>query len=215
MIHVFGDSFSEDYKKIIGQSPKSSYAEQYVEYLGRDFKMYTDLLSEHLNVPIVNHSIGGICNEHIFMLFMEIYPKIKSDDIVVFGWTDLGRFLVPHESIHFNKGWISNIFPNNFLSEQTTREVVIMMDHKSYVKKQLDLIKFIDGILSNNTTIHWTWVTTVQENLLSIKNETNGAVQDFHYGEKGHEFLFKQIIEQLSFTNRVRINLWDQFNTRK
>jgi hypothetical protein len=211
MIHIFGESYSENYKKVMMENPNSSYASEYIEYLGRDFKLYTDLLSEHLKQPVSNYSMGGICNEHIFMLFMENYSKIKSDDIVVFGWTVLSRFLVPYE-IEKNKFiWRSNLYPNKFISEQTNREMMVMADNKLFMKKQLDLIKFIDKILPNNTTIHWTWVTIPHEHSLTITKETNGVVQDFHYGEKGHEFLFNQIIEQMSLTNRVRVNLWDQF----
>lgn len=210
MIHVFGDSYSEDYKKIIGVNGSSSYVTQYINYLGRNVKFYTDLLSEHLNLPLNNHSIGGICNEHIFMLFMENYSTIKDGDIVIFGWTELSRFLIPFEIECRKYVWRSNIFPTKYISEQTNHEMMVMMDNKLYAKKQLDIIKFVDEILPNNTTIHWAWSTIPHENSLNIKKETNGLVDDFHYGEEGHKFLFNEIVNQMDTTKRVRINLWDQ-----
>jgi hypothetical protein len=215
MIYVFGDSFSEDYKKMVGLNRMSSYMLPYTEYLGRDVKLYCNLLSEHLNQPLINNSIGGICNEHIFMLFMENYSKIKTDDIIVFGWTSLERFIVPILDENNEYVWRSNNITNNFLSEQTNYEVKYMMEQPLFKKKQLNLIKFIDEILPNNTTIHWTWSTILPEQSLTIKKETNGLVNDFHYGEEGHRYLFNKIKEQLEVTKRVRINLWDQVDWRK
>jgi hypothetical protein len=213
MIHVFGDSFSEDYKCTFKED--GSYIWRYIDYLGRDIKLYCDLLSEHLNQPITNHSIGGICNENIFMLFMENFSKIKPNDIVIFGWTELFRFLTPHEIGPDNYIWRSNIYPNNFLSQRTKEEMLVMLDHKLYRKKQMDTIKFIEEILPNNITINWTWCTVPSEFTSTIKKETNGLIDDFHYGEEGHRHLFNKIKEQLEVTNRVRIDLWDQVEWSK
>jgi hypothetical protein len=213
MIHVFGDSFSEDYKHTFKDD--ESYVWRYIDYLGRDMKLYCDLLSEHLNQPITNHSIGGICNEHIFMLFMENYSKIKPDDIIIFGWSEIYRFLVPYEMKKGEYSWRSNIFPNNFLSQRTNEEMLVMMDIKIYREKQMATIKFIEEILPNNTTINWTWCTIPRQFTSTIKKETNGLIDDFHYGEEGHKILFNKIKEQLEVTKRVRINLWDQVNWSK
>ena len=107
MIHVFGDSFSEDYK--LTRKDDISYIWRYVDYLGRDIKLYCDLLSEHLNQPITNYSIGGICNEHIFILFMENFSKIKPNDIVIFGWTEAINIFgeVIYSQIYFYRSILS------------------------------------------------------------------------------------------------------------
>lgn len=208
MIHVFGDSYSEDYRNTYKESISPSYIWKYIDYLGRDVKFYTDLLSEHLNQPITNYSIGGISNEHILMLFMENFSKIKEDDVVVFGWTEITRIMVP-VNLNGYYVWRSNLFPNEFLSEQSDYEIRIMYNHDLYRKKLLDTIKFIDEILPNNITIHWTWSTIPHEYSPNITKETNGIIEDRHYGEEGHRILFDKIKEQLHVSKRVRINLWD------
>jgi hypothetical protein len=208
MIHVFGDSYSEDYRNTYKESISPSYIWKYIDYLGRDVKFYTDLLSEHLNQPITNYSIGGISNEHILMLFMENFSKIKEDDVVVFGWTEITRIMVPIKCDD-SYVWRSNLFPNEFLSEQSEYEIRLMGDHDLYRKKLLDTIKFIDEILPNNITIHWTWSTIPHEYSPNITKETNGIIEDRHYGEEGHRILFDKIKEQLHVSKRVRINLWD------
>lgn len=206
MIYVFGDSFSENYKNPREGIDISSYIWEYIKYLGRDSVMYIDLLSEYFNQPIDNYSIGGISNEHIFMLFMENYSKIKEDDVVVFGWTDISRIMIPI-NLDGSYTWRSNIYPNDFLSEKTCDEMRVMYNHELYKNKLLGTIKFIDEILSNNITIHWTWSPIPKDYPFTIRKETNGAVDDSHYSEEGHRVLFDEIIQQLQVNKHVRINL--------
>jgi hypothetical protein len=213
MIHVFGDSFSEDYKKLIGENDASTYMSKYIKYMGRDVKLYIDLLSEYLNQPLTNYAFGGCCNEYILMKFMENYDKIKPNDVVVFGWTEITRFLLASDDPFYD--WRSSIHPTNSLSKITLDEMHVLRNNKLYKKKQLDIIKFIDQVLKNNTTIHWTWSTIPKKYSSTITKETNGLIEDSHYGEEGHKFLFDKIKEQLGVTKRVRINLWDQFNIHK
>jgi hypothetical protein len=143
---------------------------------------------------------------------MENYSKIKPDEIIIFGWSELFRFLTPYEIEPRKFIWRSNIFPNKFLSNHTNDEMLVMLDHKLYKEKQMATIKFIEEILPNNTTINWTWCTIPRQFTSTIKKETNGLIDDFHYGEEGHIILFNKIKEQLEATKRVRINLWDQVN---
>jgi hypothetical protein len=144
---------------------------------------------------------------------MENYDKIKQDDVVVFGWTEIARFLLASDDDEHE--WRSSIQQTDLLSQTTINEMSMLRDNKLYKKKQLGIIKFIDQILINNITIHWTWATIPTDYSFTITKETNGLIKDSHYGEEGHKFLFNKIREQLGVTRRVRINLWDQFNTDK
>lgn len=200
MIYVFGESFSEDYSK----NPETSTLKSYLRYKGYNIKLYVDLLSEYLNQPLSNHSFSGMCNEYILTKFMQNYHKIQPGDIVVFGWTDLTRFMYVSEN-----RWMTNLWGPNSLSQNTIDEMRVVRMHKLYEKKQLDTIKFIDDILPNNTTIHWTWATVPPIHSLTITKETNGDIVDSHYSEEGHMDLYNKIVEQLKVTNRVKIDLWD------
>jgi hypothetical protein len=202
MIYVFGDSFSEDTTK----ETRSSYIDRYFNYKGRKIKFYTELLSEKLNQPIKNFSRGGMCNDFMFLEFMKNYKDIKSNDIVIFGWANVQRFLMPNNGI-----WFSNLHGFKILSQNTQDEIRIMMSDPLFTKKQLEIIDFIDNCLSNDIpTIHWTWSTIPHKESLSICVETNGEIDDSHYGEEGHFNLYQKILSQLKFTNRVKINLWEQ-----
>jgi hypothetical protein len=202
MIYVFGDSFSEDTKK----ETKSSYIDRYFKYKGREIKFYTELLSEKLNHPIKNFSRGGMCNDYMFLKFMKNYKDIKSNDIVIFGWANVQRFLMPNNGM-----WFSNLHGFKTLSQNTQDEIRIMRSDPLFVQRQLEIIDFINNCLSSDiTTIHWTWSTIHHKNSLSISTETNGEIDDSHYSEEGHLDLYQKILSQLKLTNRVKINLWEE-----
>jgi hypothetical protein len=201
MIYIIGDSFSEDTQK----KDRTNYIDRYFEYKGRDIKFYHDLLSDHFNKPITNLSVGGTCNESILIEFMKIYPLIKSNDIIVLGWTDITRF----STISLNQEWSSSIHEHSPLSKQTLDEVKIMRTHDLFKKRLLDILDFIDILIPKDITIiHWTWTPNGPWlNPYTIKYETNGEIDDNHYSELGHIYLFDKMIKELEVTNRVRINL--------
>jgi len=201
MIYIIGDSFSEDTQS----KHRTNYIDRYIEYKGRDIKFYPNLLSEYFNQPITNLSIGGVCNESILIEFMKIYPLLKSNDLIVFGWTDLSRF----STISSNGEWSSNIKDNSLLSKQTLDEVRVMRTHDLFKKRLLDIIDFIDIIIPKDITIiHWTWsFGNPWTSPYTIKYETNGEIDDYHYSELGHSHLFNKMIKKLETTNRVKINL--------
>lgn len=202
MIYVFGDSFSEDTAK----ETKSSYIDRYFEYKGRKVKFYTELLSEKFNQPIKNFSRGGMCNDFIFLEFMKNYKDIKSNDIVIFGWANIQRFLIPNNGL-----WFSNLHGFKTLTQNAQDEIRILRSNPLFTQRQLEIIDFINNCLSDDiTTIHWTWSTIPHKNSLSIYTETNGLIDDSHYSEEGHLDLYKKILFQLESTNRVKINLWEQ-----
>jgi hypothetical protein len=202
MIYVFGDSFSEDTKK----ETKSSYIDRYFKYKGREVKFYTELLSEKLNQPITNFSRGGMCNDYMFLEFIKNYKDIKSNDIVIFGWSNIQRILIPNNGM-----WFSNLHGFKTLSQNTQDEIRIMRSDPLFVQRQLEIIDFINNCLSSDiTTIHWTWSTIHHKNSLSISTETNGEIDDSHYSEEGHLDLYQKILSQLKLTNRVKINLWEE-----
>jgi hypothetical protein len=202
MIYVFGDSFSERFSDFVEPCNVSDY----VKWKGYSPKMYFDYLSEELGEPISNHSYGGMCNEFILIKFMENYHKIKSSDTVIFGWTSISRYLIPEPK---DNRWITNIHETNlYLSQKTKDELDMMRNHHLFIEKQIKIISFIDQVLSNNKTIHWTWSTIPLENCLTIYKETNGEIPDSHYSEEGQKDLYHKISELLKITDKVKLNVW-------
>jgi len=147
-----------------------------------------------------------MCNDYMFLEFMKNYKDIKSNDIVIFGWSNIQRILIPNNGM-----WFSNLHGFKTLSQNTQDEIRIMRSDPLFVQRQLEIIDFINNCLSSDiTTIHWTWSTIHHKNSLSISTETNGEIDDSHYSEEGHLDLYQKILSQLKLTNRVKINLWEE-----
>ena len=199
MIWIFGDSFSERFSDFI----EPCNVIDYVKWKGYSPKMYYDYLSNELKDEVNNQSLGGMCNDYIFFKFIENYDLIKENDTIIFGWTEISRFSIPHNDI-----WYSSIFNGNPLSTKTIEEIQVARTHQLQKRRQFDIINFIDKILFKNKVVHWTWVNDL-ENRLSIEKETNGLIIDYHYSEEGQYNLYLKIKEGLSKSSKTKIGLWN------
>ena len=71
---MFGDSFSVPFKRIENEHP-------YVPYKGYCPKIFSNILSEELNLNLVDMSNGGCSNYSILHTYIKNIDKIKSNDI--------------------------------------------------------------------------------------------------------------------------------------
>ena len=166
--------------------------------------MFFDYLSEEYKTPVINYATGGRCNEYILTKFMEVYSEIKPEDIIIFGWTFIVRFLIP-----LDNSWVSSIMgTTEHLTEMTKNEINVMRAHPLFIKKQLIVIDFINNILLNNKVVHWTWCTKFPDEYSTITKETNGVIQNFHFGEDSHLDLYSKISKNLTQTDKVMVDLW-------
>ena len=211
MIWIFGDSYSVKFGDEKNVCPHIS--EQYINYKGYVPKMYFELLSEYYNEEYKNFSFGAMDNSFIFLKFMENHNKINNDDIVIFNWTSIDRFKYEKQGNWMSSGNIDY----SILSEDTLKELRINRRNDLYFKEQLSIIKFIDSYLKNNKVIHWTWrnkdqINRIKRMELTIMNETNNELMDYHYGEIGQQFLFDEIKNRLINKTNIKIDM-DYFNT--
>lgn len=212
MIWIFGDSYSvafDDEKNV-----RPHISEKYINYKGYVPKMYFQLLSEYFNDEYRNYSFGAMDNSFIFLRFMENHYKIKDNDLVIFNWTSIDRFKYEKENNWMSSGNIDY----SILSENTLKELRLNRRNNLYYKEQSTIIKFIDSYLKNNKVVHWTWRDKSQDIRikrmdLTIMNETNDEILDFHYGEIGQQFLFNEIKDQLTKLSNVKIDM-DYFITK-
>jgi hypothetical protein len=211
---VFGDSFSVPFKRVIDYMP-------YVPYKGYCPKVYGDIISENLNLNFVDMSVGGSSNYNMFHSFIKNFEKIKPNDVVIFGWTQIIRFRIASKRNDLFDVLIA-------VADQMTNLIDIeknVLDHfhinrmaySVYFDELCDFIKIINHTCKNNKVLHWTWVeptstfTTDEKqyeknffDLLipyvkypDIKKETNGEIKDFHYGEVAHKNLAEDLIKFL------------------
>jgi hypothetical protein len=205
---VFGDSFSVPFE-LMKHIP-------YIPYKGYVPKIYSEIIANELGYDLMDNSIGGSCNATIFHKFISVIDKICDNDLVIFGWTQYFRFRIASETNIFTDiltGVIEQ-YEINHINKDSLVELGLNKEANSiYFTEISDYIKLINYTL-NNKVIHWTWVAPCKsndkyekeyynllmpfKNYLSVTQETDNQLNDFHYGEVGHFDLAKDIILKIN-----------------
>jgi hypothetical protein len=208
MIWIFGDSFSANFDYFKKGNYKS--IDEYLNYKGYIPKTYSQLLAEELNEEITNLSRIGSDNSLIILRIMENYSKIKENDIVLINWTSIERF-----KIVFENDWVPSLTYNtNVLSINVYDEISLLRQHVLYIKEQLTFIKFVEEIFKTQRVFQWTWQTIFNTDKFmnyTILKETNNKIDDTHYGEDGHKFLYNYISNEFKIkrTSKLDFEQWE------
>jgi hypothetical protein len=206
---VFGDSFSVPFNRVKNEHP-------YVPYKGYCPKIFSELLCEKLNIELIDCSHGGSSNYNILHTFIKNIKNIGDNDILIFGWTQIIRFRIASKRNDFYDVIIAVIehmkdlvdIPSNSLYDITLNR----SNNSIYYDELCDYIKIIEESRPNCKILHWTWVEPSfkdmnEENYYkllipyrkykTVKEETNGDVDDFHYGEFAHFELYQDLMKFL------------------
>jgi hypothetical protein len=190
---------------------------KYKEYRGGTYpKSWPTLLSEKIGMEIKNYGIGGVGNQSIFEQFCIHSDEIKENDIVIIGWSYVHRYRWASDNwIHVGAGPITNI--NLGQDNETHEKIILNRTNKLYVDEVFNYIKLIDtfskskkfkvfywfadeiitknlneNTLNKNSIILWKndlFRTIYNEGGKNIKQETNGKIDDLHFGELGHKIM--------------------------
>lgn len=206
---IFGDSFSVPFKRVENEHP-------YVPFKGYLPKIYSEIISEKLDLELMDMSHGGCSNYDIFHTFIKNIDKIGDGDILIFGWTQIIRFRIASSRNDFYDVIIAVAEHMKSLIDIPTQSLWDITINRSnntiYYDELCDFIKIIKQSKLNCKILHWTWVEPRYKdeyennfyNLLipykkykTIKEETDDKVNDFHYGEMAHEELSNDLLKFL------------------
>jgi hypothetical protein len=212
ILWIFGDSFSVPFKKIENEHP-------YVPYKGYCPKIFSNILSEELDLNLVDMSMGGCSNQSIFHTYIKNVSNIKPNDILIFGWTQPIRFRIASKRNDFYDVIIAVApYMEEFIdmSIDTLNDITINRStHSIFWDELIDYINIINKSSNKSLIFNWTWVeptkqfdTNVYESKFydllipfkkykTVKEETNGDVDDFHYGEVGHIELANDLLDKI------------------
>lgn len=211
---VFGDSFSAGFD--LSLSPKHLWRKEYIEWKGMIPPTYYELLSQHYDMRVVNHSGDGNSNYQIFQTFCDVSPYINSNDYVIFNWSETSRFRLVNSNQSWQPigSWHINNNPTEFdnISHNTIKEILInRIDNESnHIGEVHSWITLINQYLLRTKVLHWTPFNQPQmykvlgmSHIQTIKQETKGELGDSHFGEIGHKQLFDELKKE--FDNYKKI----------
>ena len=196
MIWIFGDSFSVPFETHINN--KCDWAIDYCNYKKEIPKTFGSVLSDLLKTDVTNLAIPGCDNYTMFHSYIENIENIKKDDIVIMGWSEVGRFRLATKS----NTWVSfvpNFYPNlekmENISNQTIMEICVNRLSDIYIDELNHFIKIMKYSLPNNIIYNWSPFLNIRNSVANLENiiapsginiETNGLVNDYHYGQSAH-----------------------------
>ena len=197
MIWIFGDSFSAPYQMHLDRENK--WAIDYCHYKKSIPKTFDDILFNLLDIPVTNLALPGSDNYTILHTYINVLQDIKEDDILIFGWSSSLRYRLGNKDGGFStilaeNGYelVNHLFDN--LTQKTIDEMLFIRSSSAYYREIEDFMKIIEFSSPSNKIYNWSPFRDNRQNLKNIhqiapngiKTETNGAIDDEHYGEIGH-----------------------------
>jgi hypothetical protein len=203
-LYIFGDSFSA------GFSFESNWTNPYVNWKGYTPKGFGEIISQKLNLELINLAENASDNYSILQKFCDNVKNIKKNDLVIIGWSSPLRFRL------VSNDWIT-ILPNNDkfstkeidktkISESTLIEILLNRDDIRYCNEVNSWIKLLNNLDKN--IIHWTPFDQRLDCMFlnkfeTIVTETNGELNDWHFSENGHLQLSDLFINKFKKKNKM------------
>lgn len=223
--YFFGDSFtsmnvlqSSWYMEYVKNKTGSIKASRYIYE-----KRWSTLMSNELEVNEYNFGKDGISNDEIINIILENIPNMNSGDYCFIQST------VPTRIMGYNKftEQIQSINTEHLYDESQLKENV-----KEYVDSQNDITSLVDYITDNILSNSKSWddyyfqkYNTICDILNdkgvnvvfftyefwnkfeTIKEETNGTINDDHWSPKGNESFFKFLLNEIKTQDTYPIKL--------
>jgi len=135
---TFGCSYTGEYHPLSFSDGTPNNYTKFKDYRGGTLpEVWPHRLAKMLDLECKNFGMGGASNSQIFWNFCNVCDSIMEDDIVVVGWTQLPRFIIP-ESLDPNCRGFSPVHPNGFehiqkstsgFSKETLGEMIVEKSH--------------------------------------------------------------------------------------
>jgi hypothetical protein len=203
-LYIFGDSFSA------GFSFESNWTNPYVNWKGYTPKGFGEIISQKLNLELINLAENASDNYSILQKFCDNVKNIKKNDLVIIGWSSPLRFRL------VSNDWIT-ILPNydkfstkeidkTKISESTLTEILLNRDDIRYCNEVNSWIKLLNNL--DKKIIHWTPFDQRLDCMFlnkfeTIFIETNGELNDWHFSENGHLQLSDLFINKFKKKNKM------------
>lgn len=186
---IIGDSFSADFNA--SNEGPLSFKNRYKQYKGYTPKFFGEFIAEKLNIEYKILTPMACDNSRMFNIFIKNLDNFKENDIISLGWTGQSRLRVVNTKTEswlvVNPHGMDDVGLSHDFSIQSLVEFATNRMHKLYIEDLKFWITAINRLVPNCKVIHWSWTEGgLQTKFESIKDETNGVIDDFHWSENGH-----------------------------
>ena len=179
----------------------------YYDYKGGQFpKTWPELLSNKLNLSLSNYGIGGAGNDLIFETFCDKSDELKKGDIVILEWSYHTRvnykFELPsnvideitvardqpfykHQIYKYEKviDLLCQYIGVDIYYWSADCVIIYPLDKATLLNKKYLLCDKVETDKNNGYT---PFNSVFKLGGQTISAETNGVINDLHFGEKGH-----------------------------
>jgi hypothetical protein len=209
----FGDSYTFGH----GCRPDGPDNEYHNNFKKEGDKIWLDWLGSYTKMRPINFGECGCSNDNIFDRIIENWHNIKKDDVVIIGITFHSRLDVPVNNrlapfLWAHRYWVENFkIPDNYKITKEEIETIInfkyyFANHELYKERQLKRFSFIEQLLKEKNIKYLIWYVddyVKYDSIHTIKEDTNGLIDDPHFSFKGH-LNFANIIHK-KITNNMSI----------
>lgn len=204
---IFGDSYSDSWDNISKNHstvPQNKYRKEFQKTNQREPKHFSDLIQKSFGCDeVINYSISGADNYTILEQIGNKIHTINSDDFVIVGWSDITRYR------HIENGvWKTNYVSDEILLEQGIQRnnSLIISELNSWQKilrKGIDNIFFWTPFYFSKIGNIPFVVNIRREESGTIAEETDGKIDDLHWGETGHIIIGNFLINKIKYNNLI------------
>jgi|688.fasta_scaffold302003_3 hypothetical protein len=178
---TFGCSFTAEYEPIDNvHSPYENNYDRYRNWRGGNLPpTWPNIMAKFMDYNVMNCALGGSSNYNILMQFSNISHLIKKDDILIFGWSKLTRFI----AANFVENIFNNVLPvgSNYndlgMSQNTIDEILVNRTHKIWKYEVHSWIRIISSLCKNVGAEDFHWSS--DEKVFSA--EDNNIINDSKY----------------------------------
>ena len=219
---VFGDSNSA-VESFTTDNNEFNYQVQFEKYTGKKLINFSELLANELNLELNNFGLHGADNYTILDFIGRNIDSInKEQDIVIINLTSPTRFrIATNEGTRLYSVSVNCTYPkSSLISPKTVEEILINRTNIGFVWEIINIKNLVTHSLPNIPVLIWspfpelssipgiiniekgaTTYPDIEEELSTIKVETQGKVDDGHLGSTGNiglAKLFNKILNERS-----------------